>query len=371
MIETLCNLTDDQIKKADRTLSVGTWTITAGAILFSVLTVTPLVERVTPEDWQWTAPILPLVVDAAVVIVVRLEAVLSRLGAKGGVWPGILRWMTGLMTLGLNTADSWLKGDKVGVAVHAVAPVLLIMTAEAARGYRRAITEALDRRAHEQAEAEERRRVHEQSERERERAEREAREQREREEREREQERRERAEREERERADRLAREQREHEAEQARQAREHEAALRREDAEREERRLERERQERDDARRREEDERRRKEQEAEQRRLHERQEQERKRREREQEAARRRAPEQPSRTVQDRPVPAVREHPAAVAKPAAPKAAVNTEKMTEAAAREVVMNTPGASVRQLAETTGWSIGWVSNVRRELTSSAA
>jgi hypothetical protein len=77
----------DQIRSADRALSVGTWLIVAGAMLYSILTVTPLAAEHTPDEWDWTAPILPLVVDAAVVIVVRLDAVLARLGGRGGRSP--------------------------------------------------------------------------------------------------------------------------------------------------------------------------------------------------------------------------------------------------------------------------------------------
>ncbi|MQY07250.1 coiled-coil domain-containing protein [Actinomadura macrotermitis] len=134
---------DKQIHKAERALSIGTWLIVFGAMLYSVLTVTPLMAKHTPDGWEWTAPILPLVVDAAVVIVVRLDSVLARLDGDGGGWPVVLRWMTGIMTLALNTADSALKHDKAGVAVHAVAPLLLIVTAETGLAYRRAITAAL------------------------------------------------------------------------------------------------------------------------------------------------------------------------------------------------------------------------------------
>ena len=73
-----------QIRSAERALSVGTWLIVAGATLYSILTVTPLMAAHTPDEWDWTAPILPLVVDAAVVIVVRLDSVLARLGGDGG-----------------------------------------------------------------------------------------------------------------------------------------------------------------------------------------------------------------------------------------------------------------------------------------------
>ncbi|MER7759486.1 hypothetical protein [Streptomyces sp. NPDC097619] len=148
-------LTKAEIRSVERTLMAGTWAITLGAMLFSVLTVTPLVLGVTPRGWEWTAPILPLVVDAAVIIVVRLDAVIARLGGTGGPWPLILRWMTGIMTLALNIGDAALHRNWVGVAVHSVAPLLLIVTAEASLAYRRAISAALARIAREQAEADE------------------------------------------------------------------------------------------------------------------------------------------------------------------------------------------------------------------------
>ncbi|MER5726671.1 DUF2637 domain-containing protein, partial [Streptomyces sp. NPDC002418] len=200
-------LTPAQIQSAERVLSAGTWAITGGAILFSVLTVTPLVERVTPAEWDWTAPILPFVVDAAVVIVVRLDAAVDRLRTTAGRWPAVLRWLTGLMTLLLNVGDSALKGDGVGVAVHAVAPLLLIVTAEAARSYRAAIGRALEeieRSRAEQAAADKAERETREA---RQRAEREAREARERADRESALARRESAEREARETAERLERE--------------------------------------------------------------------------------------------------------------------------------------------------------------------
>ncbi|MGC3005123.1 DUF2637 domain-containing protein, partial [Streptomyces sp. G35A] len=122
--------TQQQIDAAERTLRL-VWVIVAGAVLYSVLTVTPLVQRVTPDEWDWTAPILPLVVDAAVIIVVRVGAIVARLDGDAGAWPLALRWLTGGMTLALNIGDSMLSGDWVGVGVHSVAPILLIVTAEA------------------------------------------------------------------------------------------------------------------------------------------------------------------------------------------------------------------------------------------------
>ncbi|QKG27304.1 hypothetical protein [Actinomadura verrucosospora] len=214
----------DQIRSAERALTLGTWLIVFGAMLFSVLTVTPLMRAHTPHRWDWTAPILPLVVDAAVVIVVRLDSVLARLGHDGGRWPAVLRTMTGAMTLSLNIADSALKKDMVGVAVHAVAPLLLIVTAETGLAYRRAISDAL---AAEQARQHAARIAREQAAAERAEAERQR-------------------VREEREHQARLVREQREHEAALAREERQRaEAAERERQAERERAAQERERAER------------------------------------------------------------------------------------------------------------------------------
>ncbi|MFE7466403.1 DUF2637 domain-containing protein [Streptomyces sp. NPDC057499] len=326
-----------QIRSADRALSVGMWLIVAGAMLYSILTVTPLAARHTPDTWRWTAPILPLVVDAAVVIVVRLDATLARLGGHGGWWPIALRWMTGAMTLLLNVADSALASDLVGVAVHSVAPLLLIVTAETGLAYRRAIATAVtelntqqkaEREAREQARAEAQERV-------------------------------DRAARAEREHAAGLAREQREHEASLAREAREHDDRVRREEQDRAEvrQRAEREARERADAER--EQQRRdleRREQEAAQRREAERREREareRAERQREQERRERERREQQERIEQER----------AALLSGGPVA----EKLPEPQAREIVAAAvaAGLPVRTAAELCGWSTGWVSTRYQE------
>ncbi|MFF5854331.1 DUF2637 domain-containing protein [Streptomyces sp. NPDC012751] len=310
-----------QTRSAERALSSGTWLIVCGAMLYSILTVTPLMAKHTADEWAWTAPILPLVVDAAVVIVVKLDDVLARLGGHGGRWPVTLRWMTGLMTLALNTADSALKKDLVGVAVHAVAPLLLIVTAETSLAYRRAITGAVKV-------------LEEQQRAERERAEQTARE---------------RAEA-----ARREAREEREHAATLAREQREHEAALAREAAEREERRQLREQEERSARERAEQAERERREREREQR--------ERERERAEREAAERRAREAAERTERERREQAEREERAERERAALLERGPATTKLPEDEARKIVAAAYGAElpVRAAAELCGWSVGWVS-----------
>ncbi|MFI1410845.1 DUF2637 domain-containing protein [Streptomyces sp. NPDC020707] len=304
------------IRSAERALSVGTWLIVAGAMLYSILTVTPLAAAHTPDRWDWTAPILPLVVDAAVVIVVRLDAVLARLGGNGGRWPIALRWMTGCMTLALNVADSALKNDLVGVAVHAVAPLLLIVTAETGLAYRRAITTAvveLEARQHAEREARERAAIERRDETAR-RA------------------------REEREHAAALVREQREHEALMVREQAEREAAARREEREREQVREAAERAERERVER-------------------EREQVRRERERREREAAERSEREQ-----------AEREERAARERAALLSAGPVTGKLPEDDARAIVAaaHGEGMSVRTAAELCGWSVGWVSTRYAEL-----
>ncbi|MER6500203.1 DUF2637 domain-containing protein [Streptomyces sp. NPDC001455] len=310
-----------QIRSADKALSAGTWLIVGGAMLYSILTVTPLAARHTPDGWRWTAPILPLVVDAAVIIVVRLDATLARLGGHGGAWPIMLRWMTGAMTLALNVADSVLTRDLVGASVHSVAPLLLIVTAETGLAYRRAIAAAVtELNARERAEKEARERARTEA---RERAERSARE--------------------EREHKAALAREQREHEANLAREQREHDERVRREEQARAEARERAEREARERAEKEREQqraERERREREAADRRERERREKE--------ETTRRQEAERREREARER----------AVLLSGGPV----TEKLPEDRARVVVHASfgEGLPVRAAAELCGWSVGWVS-----------
>ncbi|MFJ3785763.1 DUF2637 domain-containing protein [Streptomyces sp. NPDC090093] len=315
-----------QIRSAEQALSVGTWLIVGGAMLYSILTVTPLMAAHTPDEWDWTAPILPLVVDAAVVIVVRLDSVLARLGGHGGRWPIALRWMTGCMTLALNVADSALRKDLVGVAVHAVAPLLLIVTAETGLAYRRAISAAMT--------ALERERKAGQAEREKQAQER-------------------------REAQERRAREEREHAEKLAREQREHEAALVREQAERDERTRHEEQKRREAAER--------AEREARERAEREREQQQRERERREREAAQRREAERLARETAAQREREERAERAARERAELLSAGPVNDKLPENRARAIVHAafTEGLPVRAAAELCGWSVGWVSTRYQE------
>ncbi|MCX5296836.1 DUF2637 domain-containing protein [Streptomyces sp. NBC_00193] len=316
-----------QIRSSERALSAGTWLIVGGAMLYSVLTVTPLMAAHTPAEWRWTAPILPLVVDAAVVIVVRLDSVLARLGGHGGAWPVALRWMTGTMTLALNIGVSALAGDLVGVAVHSVAPLLLIVTAEAGLAYRRALTAAvLAMEARKQAEEDARdRKV---TEREENRL--------------------------------RAAREQRDHEAAIAREQREHEALLARAEADRQDR-IRREERDRAEAAER-------AEREARERREHEREQAAVELERLNRQAAQKRELEAQQQAERERREQLREQERIERERAALLAAGPPSEKLPEEQARATVAAAfaAGVPVRVAAELSGWSVGWASTRYQEL-----
>ncbi|MFJ2645047.1 hypothetical protein [Streptomyces sp. NPDC087511] len=132
-----------QITGADRLVTWGTWGIAAGAVFYSLLTGTPFVRAHTPKGWEDSAWALPLVVDIAFVIALHADSVVSRLGVTAGYWPLLLRVATGAGSLYLNTWASVEKSDWVGVATHMIAPVLLVLAAEAGPAWRRAMARKL------------------------------------------------------------------------------------------------------------------------------------------------------------------------------------------------------------------------------------
>ncbi|MFJ3595602.1 DUF2637 domain-containing protein [Streptomyces sp. NPDC090126] len=123
------------VRRTRKTVSVTVWVIAGAAIIFSLMTGAPLVSA--HSEWEWTGWLLPVLVDAALVLSLSADAVLSRHGVKGGRWPTWFRWITGLASLFLNVWGSYSAGDWVGVAIHSVAPVILICASEVAPIYRR------------------------------------------------------------------------------------------------------------------------------------------------------------------------------------------------------------------------------------------
>ena len=129
----------NSIKRTRRIVNSAVWVIAVAAIVFSLMTGAPLVSA--HSKWEWTGWLLPTLVDAALVLSLSADAVLSKHGLNGGKWPTAFRWVTGLASLFLNTWESYSADDWVGVAIHSIAPVILICASEVAPIYRRKFRE--------------------------------------------------------------------------------------------------------------------------------------------------------------------------------------------------------------------------------------
>lgn len=123
------------VTRTRRVVNLMLWVISGGAILYSLMTGAPLVSA--HSEWKWTGWVLPVLVDAALVLSLSADAVLSKHGMSGGKWPTAFRWITGLASLFLNAWSSLSAGDWVGVGIHSIAPVILICASEVAPIYRR------------------------------------------------------------------------------------------------------------------------------------------------------------------------------------------------------------------------------------------
>ncbi|WP_329306951.1 hypothetical protein [Streptomyces sp. NBC_01260] len=131
------NVTEElkSVTKTRKLVNSMLWLIVTGAVFYSLMTSTPLVSA--HSQWQWSGWALGVLTDAAFILSISADAVLSRHGLDGGKWPTAFRWVTGLASLFLNTWSSVAERDGVGVAIHAIAPAILICASEVAPIYRR------------------------------------------------------------------------------------------------------------------------------------------------------------------------------------------------------------------------------------------
>lgn len=385
-----------KLERAEKVLHL-VWVIVGAAAVFSLLTGGPWAADFMPKGWGPAGFLLPVIVDVSLVIAVNLTAAATYLGEKPGGWLSVLRWITVLATIFLNIGDSAEKGDGTGVAIHAIIPALLTAATAGEIWFRRKVGEV---RAAEI----------EQAERERVNARAEAREQQERERRERlqqaERERRERQRREDRERADRLAEAERlaaieraKLEAQERQAEADRRAAIEREKIEAQERQAKAALQAQIEQQERERAEQAAREQRAHELRVAEQQaaaaiERERLEHERLEEEARRKhelalakaaakaarssdGAEDPGERSRDR----SRERSSGVHETvhgsvhegvheSAPEDSGDRERLSQEEAIKIIVNTPNASVRTLADITGWSLGWIQNQRKSVMANA-
>jgi len=129
------------IRRARRVLTGGRWFLIAGLVFYSLMTTTPFVAE--HSEWAWSGAALGLIVDAAFIMSLSAESTLAQHGVtKLGAWPTAFRWLTGLSSVFLNIWVSVEASDWVGVAVHLIAPALVMLLAEVGPIYMAALSEA-------------------------------------------------------------------------------------------------------------------------------------------------------------------------------------------------------------------------------------
>jgi hypothetical protein len=133
--------TEKTIRRTRRVLTGGRWFLITGLVFYSLMTTTPFVSD--HSEWRWSGFVLGLIVDAAFIMALSAESTLARHGVtKLGAWPVAFRWLTGLSSVFLNVWLSVSERDPVGVAVHLIAPALVMLLAEVGPVYMKALADA-------------------------------------------------------------------------------------------------------------------------------------------------------------------------------------------------------------------------------------
>ncbi|MFJ8955596.1 hypothetical protein ACIRO1_36445 [Streptomyces sp. NPDC102381] len=129
------------IVRTRRVLIAGRWFLITGLVFYSLMTTTPFVSG--HSQWAWSGWVLGLIVDAAFIMALSAESTLAKYGVtKLGAWPVAFRWITGLSSVFLNVWLSVSAHDWVGVAVHLIAPALVMLLAEVGPVYMAALADA-------------------------------------------------------------------------------------------------------------------------------------------------------------------------------------------------------------------------------------
>lgn len=129
------------IVRTRKVLVGGRWFLILGLVFYSLMTTTPFVSA--HSEWTWSGWVLGLIVDAAFIMALSAESTLAKYGVtKLGKWPVAFRWITGLASVFLNVWLSVSEHDWVGVAVHLIAPALVMLLAEVGPVYMKALADA-------------------------------------------------------------------------------------------------------------------------------------------------------------------------------------------------------------------------------------
>lgn len=126
-------------RRTDRVVTTCVWSVAGVVVIYGLGIVYQfVVGHGVPKGIAW---MLSPAVDAGLCLGLVATAVLARHGIAAG-WVNALRWITALMTLGLNIGKPLTHKpgiDWVGVGIHAAGPILLWVTVEAAAAYQQKI----------------------------------------------------------------------------------------------------------------------------------------------------------------------------------------------------------------------------------------
>jgi hypothetical protein len=93
----------------------------------------------------WSAWLLDPMVSLVLLAVLRAEQVTTRYQVNTGVWPRVAKWALLWATYVMNTWMSWAAGSASGVVLHTVAPLVVVIAAEAVTDVQYALSECVQR----------------------------------------------------------------------------------------------------------------------------------------------------------------------------------------------------------------------------------
>jgi hypothetical protein len=93
----------------------------------------------------WSAWLLDPMVSLVLLAVLRAEQVTTRYQVSTGVWPRVAKWALLSATYVMNTWVSWAAGSASGVLLHTVAPLVVVIAAEAVTDLQYALSECVQR----------------------------------------------------------------------------------------------------------------------------------------------------------------------------------------------------------------------------------
>jgi hypothetical protein len=93
----------------------------------------------------WSAWLLDPMVSLVLLAVLRAEQVTTRYQVNTGVWPRVAKWALLAATYVMNTWVAWATGSAAGVVLHTVAPLVVVIAAEAVTDLQYALTECAQR----------------------------------------------------------------------------------------------------------------------------------------------------------------------------------------------------------------------------------